>query len=56
MKKISRKIKANKNFKNDLKNFIKCANYATSVGIEVHAGHGIDYKTAKILSKIKFIN
>ena len=53
--KISRKIKANKNFKNDLKNFIKCANYATSVGIEVHAGHGIDYKTAKILSKIKFI-
>ena len=53
--KISRKIKANKNFKNDLKNFIKCVNYATSVGIEVHAGHGIDYKTAKILSKIKFI-
>tara|TARA_Y100000996_G_scaffold315068_1_gene251288 strand:- start:322 stop:1038 length:717 start_codon:yes stop_codon:yes gene_type:complete len=53
--KISRKIKANKNFKNDLKNFIKCVNYATSIGIEVHAGHGIDYKTAKILSKIKFI-
>ena len=51
--KISRKIKANKNFKNDLKNFIKCVNYATSIGIEVHAGHGIDYKTAKILSKIK---
>ena len=53
--KISRKIKANKNFKNDLKNFVKCVNYATSIGIEVHAGHGIDYKTAKILSKIKFI-
>ena len=53
--KISRKIKANTNFKNDLKNFIKCVNYATSIGIEVHAGHGIDYKTAKILSKIKFI-
>ena len=53
--KISRKIKANKNFKNDLKNFIKCVNYATSIGIEVHAGHGIDYKTAKLLSKIKFI-
>ena len=53
--KISRKIKANKNFKNDLKNFIKCVNYATSIGIEVHAGHGIDYKTSKLLSKIKFI-
>ena len=53
--KISRKIKANKNFKIELKNFIKCTNYATSLGIEVHAGHGIDYKTARILSKIKFI-
>ena len=53
--KISRKIKANKNFKNELQNIIKCTNYATSIGIEVHAGHGIDYKTAKILSKIKFI-
>ena len=53
--KISRKIKANKNYKNDLKNFIICVNYANSIGIEVHAGHGIDYKTAKILSKIKFI-
>ena len=53
--KISRKIKAKKNFKNELKNIIKCTNYATSMGIEVHAGHGIDYKTARILSKIKFI-
>ena len=50
--KISRKIKANKNFKNDLNNFIKCVNYATSIGIDVHAGHGIDYKSAKIVSKI----
>ena len=31
---------------------IKCAKYAKSLGIEVHAGHGMDYKTAKILSKI----
>ena len=53
--KISRKIKAKKNFNNELKNIIKCTNYATSMGIEVHAGHGIDYKTARILSKIKFI-
>jgi len=53
--KISRKIKANKNFNNELKNIIKCTNYANSVGIEVHAGHGIDYKTAKILAKIEFI-
>ena len=53
--KISRKIKAKENYSSDLENIIKCTNYATSIGIEVHAGHGIDYKTAKVLSKIKFI-
>ena len=53
--KISRKIKAKKNYSSDLENIIQCTNYATSIGIEVHAGHGIDYKTAKVLSKIKFI-
>ena len=53
--KISRKIKAKKNYSSDMKNIIKCTNYATSIGIEVHAGHGIDYNTARVLSKIKFI-
>ena len=53
--KISRKIKAKKNYNNELKNIIKCTNFATSMGLEVHAGHGIDYKTAIILSKIKCI-
>ena len=53
--KISRKIKAKKNYSSDLENIIQCTNYATSIGIEVHAGHGIDYKTARVLSKIKFI-
>ena len=28
---------------------------AKSLKIEVHAGHGMDYKTTKILSKIKDI-
>ena len=53
--KISRKIKAKKNYTSDLKNIINCTNYATSIGIEVHAGHGIDYRTARVLSKIKLI-
>ena len=53
--KISRKIKFKKNYNNELKNIIKCTNYATSIGLEVHAGHGIDYTTARILSKIKYI-
>ena len=40
---------------NELIQIINCAKYAKSLGIEVHAGHGIDYKTAKILSRIKEI-
>ena len=53
--KLSRKIKENKKYKSDLDLINKCAKYARSIGIEVHAGHGIDYKTAKILSKISEI-
>ena len=53
--KISNKIKAKKNYKEELKQIIKCAKYAKSLDIEVHAGHGMDYKTAKILSKIEEI-
>ena len=52
---ISRKIKLNKNFKSELKKIIKCAKYADFLGIEVHAGHGMDLKTARLLSKIKEI-
>ena len=51
--KISRKIKTNKNFNEELKKIIKCTNYAVSLGMEVHAGHGMDFKTAKILAKVK---
>ena len=53
--KISNQIKKNKIFNIQLKNIKNCAKYAKSLGLEVHAGHGIDYKTAKILSKIKEI-
>ena len=52
---ISKKIKSKTNYKKDLKNIIKCSKYAKSLGLEVHAGHGMDYKTAKVLSKIKEI-
>ncbi len=50
--KISDLIKNNKNYKNELKRIKHCSKYANLLGIEVHAGHGMDYKTAKILSKI----
>ena len=29
--------------------------WETVIGLEVHAGHGLDYKTTKILNKIKAI-
>ena len=53
--KISNKIKKNKNYTIHFKKIKECAKYAKSLGLEVHAGHGMDYKTAKILSKIKEI-
>ena len=43
------------NYKKELIDIINCAKYAKSIGLKVHAGHGMDYKTAEILSKIKEI-
>ena len=34
----------------------KAALLANKLGLEVHAGHGLTYKSAKILSKIKYIS
>ena len=53
--KISNLIKKKKNYSNELEKIKKCVKYADSLGIEVHAGHGMDYKTTRILSKIKEI-
>ncbi len=53
--KISNLIKKKKNFTKELQLIKKCAKYANSLGLEVHAGHGMDYKTTKILSKINEI-
>tara|TARA_Y100001970_G_scaffold153884_1_gene188409 strand:- start:1670 stop:2392 length:723 start_codon:yes stop_codon:yes gene_type:complete len=53
--KISRLIKSKKNFIKEFNNIKKCSKYAKSIGLEVHAGHGMDYKTTEILSKIKEI-
>ena len=50
--KISNLIKMKKNYSSELKKIKKCVKYADSLGMEVHAGHGMDYKTTKILSKI----
>ena len=53
--KISNLIKKKKNYSKELKIIKKCALFANSLGIEVHAGHGMDYKTIKILAKINEI-
>ncbi len=53
--KISNKIKQKKNYSRELNKIKKCAIYANKIGLEVHAGHGMDYKTTKILNKIKQI-
>ncbi len=44
--------KLNKSFQK-LKN---SANYAKKIGLEVHAGHGLTYETASLISKIKAIS
>ncbi len=53
--KLSSLVKKGKNFSNELKRIKKCSFHANDLGIEVHAGHGLDYKTTKILTSIKEI-
>ena len=53
--KICNLINQNKPFKSELSKINKAVNYATELGIDVHAGHGLTYKSAKIISKIKKI-
>ena len=53
--KLSDLIKLKKNYFNEYIKLKKCAKYAKSIGLEVHAGHGMDYKTASLLSKINEI-
>ena len=48
-------VKSKKNYLNELKRIIKCCIFANKLGLEIHAGHGLDYKTTKIISKIKEI-
>jgi len=48
-------VNQNKNFKNELNKIKKAAELANKIGLEVHAGHGLTYKSAKILSKTKGI-
>ena len=45
-------VKFKKSFSKELKKIKRCSILAKKLGLEVHAGHGLDYKTTKILRKI----
>ncbi len=53
--KFALKVKNNKNYLVEFKKIKNCATLAKKLGMEVHAGHGLDYKSTKILRKIKSI-
>ena len=53
--KLANLIKTGKNFTKEFNKIKKCSNYANDLGIEVHAGHGLDYRSTRLLSKIKEI-
>ena len=53
--KVSNLVKLKKKYNNELDRIKKCSILAKKLNIEVHAGHGLDYKTTKILTKINEI-
>ena len=50
--KICRLINNKKNYQNEFRKIKKAIDFGASIGLEIHAGHGITYKSARILSKI----
>ena len=52
---FSNLVKSKKNYFTELNRIKKSSLLAKKLNIEVHAGHGLDYQTTKILSKINEI-
>ena len=52
---FSNLIKSKKNTKKEFHRIKNSSKLANKIGIEVHAGHGLDYKSTKMLSKINEI-
>tara|TARA_X000001036_G_scaffold22804_2_gene19092 strand:+ start:111 stop:833 length:723 start_codon:yes stop_codon:yes gene_type:complete len=48
-------VNKNISYKNELNRIKNAVKFANSIGLEVHAGHGLTYKSAQILSKVKGI-
>ena len=53
--KICNLINQKKNYKNEIKRITEATKLGNKIGLEVHAGHGLTYKSTKILSKISGI-
>ena len=53
--KLCNLINKKKNFKNELIKIKKAVILANKLGLEVHAGHGLTFFSAKILSQLKGI-
>ncbi len=53
--KICNLINKNKVFKKEFNKIKKAISFGNNLGLEIHAGHGLTYKSAKILSKLKGI-
>ena len=53
--KICNLINKDKPFKLELAKLNNAVNLAAELGLDVHAGHGLTYKSAKIISKISKI-
>ncbi len=48
-------IKSKKKYKSEFLRIKKCSKIANQIGLEVHAGHGLDFRSTQILSKINEI-
>ncbi len=53
--KLSNLVKKKKNYKSELNRIKNCSVLAHKLGLEVHAGHGLDYKTTYLLTSINEI-
>ena len=54
--KLCNLINKNINYKNELMKIKKAVKLGNDLGLEVHAGHGLTFRSAKILSKLKGIH
>ena len=53
--KLCNLINKKKDFKKEIKRIVNAVNFAVSLNLGVHAGHGLTYQSARILAKLKNI-